>query len=343
MPPLGWAGLITQSAELTATDGAAGDRLGASVGMSGSTVVAGALNHAVGLNAKQGAAYLFARPAAGWAGSLTQSGELTAGDGAAEEFFGVSVAVSGDTLVAGAIAHQVGANTGQGAAYVFVTPPSLAIASPINGATYTQGRVVSAAYSCAASAGATLTACSGPVANGAGIDTQALGSHTFTVNARDDDGGAATGSVSYSVVAAITPAPIISGARQTAKTWRENDRRPRISANKKKLPVGTTFSFALNEPATVALSFTQQVTGRRVRGKCLAPSAKNRRKRRCTRTIVAGRFTFAGHPGMNRVRFAGRISRTKKLNAGRYTLQITATNAQGRRSAPTSLTFTIVK
>jgi len=53
--------------------------------------------------------------------------------------FGVSVAVSGRHAGRSAIAHQVGANTGQGAAYVFVTPPSLAIASPINGATYNPG------------------------------------------------------------------------------------------------------------------------------------------------------------------------------------------------------------
>jgi hypothetical protein len=54
-------------------------------------------------------------------------------------------------------------------------------------------------------------------------------------------------------------------------------------------------------------------------------------------------FRLTGHLGINRVRFAGRISRTKKLKTGRYTLQITATNTQGGRSAPRSLTFTIVK
>ncbi len=344
MPPSGWAGSLTATAELTASDGAVSDSLGFSVAVSGNTVIAGVGSHKIGPNIEQGAAYVFVMPVSGWAGSVTQTAELTASDGAAEDFLGASVAMSDSTVIAGAPGRYVGSNAAQGVVYAFVAPPSIAIASPANGTTNTQGQAVTAAYSCTAPTGATVTACAGPVANGAAIDTHALGSHTFTVNAQDSDGATATQSVSYAVVAAVTPAPIISGARQTSKTWRENNTRPHISANKKrKLPVGTTFSFALNEPATVTLSFTQQAAGRKVHGKCVAPSAKNRRKPRCTRTILAGSFTFTGHPGTNKVRFAGRISRTKKLKTGRYTLQITATNTQGKRSAPQSLTFTIVK
>jgi hypothetical protein len=221
-----------------------------------------------------------------------------------------------------------------------VTPPAIAIASPADGATYKQGQAVTATYSCSAPAHTGATSCAGPVANGAQIDTSALGSHTFTVNAHDSDGATATQSASYTVIAPATP--IVSGAGETAKTWRENDTLPHITA-KSKLPVGTTFSFALNEPATVTLSFTQQAAGRKVHRQCLAPGAKNLRKPRCTRTIVAGTLTFTGHPGTNKVRFAGRISDTKKLSPGPYTLRITATNTQRNRSAPRSLNFTIAK
>jgi hypothetical protein len=56
-------------------------------------------------------------------------------------------------------------------------------------------------------------------------------------------------------------APIISGLTQKAKTWRENNTLARISA-KKKIPFGTTFSFGLDQPATVTLRFTQQTGGR---------------------------------------------------------------------------------
>jgi hypothetical protein len=130
---------------------------------------------------------------------------------------------------------------------------------------------------------------------------------------------------------------------QTAKTWRENDTLPHISAKKKRPPIGTTFSFALNETAAVTFGFTRQAIGRKVHGRCTERTAKNRHRPRCTRTILAGSFTFAGHLGTNKVRFAGRISRSHKLKPGRYTVAITATNLQGKHSAPRSLTFTIVK
>lgn len=49
------------------------------------------------------------------------------------------------------------------------------------------------------------------------------------------------------------------------------------------------------------------------------------------------------HEGVNRIRFAGSVSRIKKLEPGRYTLVITAKNATGKRSVRRSLRFTIVR
>ncbi len=92
----------------------------------------------------------------------------------------------------------------------------------------------------------------------------------------------------------------------------------------------------------MTLSFTKPVAGRKVHGTC-NETGKNRRKPLCKRTLLAGSLTFIAHQGTNKVRFAGRISRTKKLAPGSYTLQITATNAQGKASAPQSLSFTIVR
>jgi hypothetical protein len=106
-----------QLAKLTASDGAGNDRLGYSVAISGNTVAVGAPGHAVGGNAGQGAVYIFIKSANGW-GNITQVAELTASDGAAGDKLGWSVAVSGNTLVAGA----PNKNGSQGAAYVFVEP-----------------------------------------------------------------------------------------------------------------------------------------------------------------------------------------------------------------------------
>jgi hypothetical protein len=110
----------SQQAELTASDGASGfmgsgDNFGRSVSLSGTTALVGAYDHKVGSNAEQGAAYIFTESGGTW----SQQAELTASDGAAGDMFGMSVSLSGTTALVGAEGHKVGANTDQGAAYVF--------------------------------------------------------------------------------------------------------------------------------------------------------------------------------------------------------------------------------
>jgi hypothetical protein len=60
-PASGWKTTKKFSARLIATDGAANDAFGTSVGVSGSTVIAGAPGATIGLNAYQGAAYVFGK------------------------------------------------------------------------------------------------------------------------------------------------------------------------------------------------------------------------------------------------------------------------------------------
>jgi len=104
----------TQQAKLTADDGAASDYFGYSVALDGDTVLVGAIYDTVGANSYQGSAYVFTRSGSTW----TQQGKLTAGDGAAYDAFGWSVALDGDTSLVGAIYDDV-ANLDQGSAYVF--------------------------------------------------------------------------------------------------------------------------------------------------------------------------------------------------------------------------------
>ncbi len=105
----------SQQQELTASDGAVGDNFGGSVSVSGDTVVVGADGHKVGSNATQGSAYVFTLSGATW----TQQTELTASDGKADDLFGGSVSIAGDTVVVGAYAHKVGSNTNQGSTYIY--------------------------------------------------------------------------------------------------------------------------------------------------------------------------------------------------------------------------------
>jgi FG-GAP repeat protein len=104
-PTTGWAGIMTETAKLTASDGAYSDWFGASVAISGDTVVVGARAANFQLDAftpGPGAAYLFNKPAAGWA-NMTETAKLTASDGKAWDGFGKSVAISGETVVVGAV------------------------------------------------------------------------------------------------------------------------------------------------------------------------------------------------------------------------------------------------
>lgn len=76
--------------------------------------------------------------------------------------------------------------------------PTVTIDSPADGATYYVGQPVTADYSCA-DTDSTVTSCDGPVADGAAVDTSTPGVRTFTVEATDSDGGAASASTTYTV------------------------------------------------------------------------------------------------------------------------------------------------
>ena len=107
------SGVWSQSAKLTASDGARGDRFGESVAVDGDTAVVGAyLDDDNG--SQSGSAYVFTRESGVW----RQSAKLTATDGAADDGFGVSVAVDGDTAVAGAFGDDDNGPE-SGPAYVF--------------------------------------------------------------------------------------------------------------------------------------------------------------------------------------------------------------------------------
>jgi len=138
--------------------------------------------------------------------------------------------------------------------------------------------------------------------------------------------------------------PQVTHARQSRSTWREVSKRAASkhkNRTKRKPPIGTTFSFTLNEQATVRFAVTQTVTGRKGKGRCVANARKNHTKRACKRSVTRGTLTFVGQRGTNKVPFRGRIFKSK-LKPGRYTLVIVASVA-GRSSVPVKLSFTIVK
>ena len=121
----GLASLI-ETAWLASSDG---NGFGLSVSISGNTVVVGApytgATYAVGqhgiVTPGTGSAYVFVKPQSGWT-NMYQTAKLTASDGLGGDDFGCSVSISGNTVVVGASGATIGANSEQGAAYVFKEP-----------------------------------------------------------------------------------------------------------------------------------------------------------------------------------------------------------------------------
>jgi FG-GAP repeat len=106
----------TQQAKLKASDISVGDRFGNAVAVAGETLVIGSQedDHAAGANA--GSAYVFVRTGTHWA----EQTRLTAGDAAAQDFFGTSVSISGETVAIGSTRSSAPALPDSGSAYVFV-------------------------------------------------------------------------------------------------------------------------------------------------------------------------------------------------------------------------------
>jgi hypothetical protein len=236
--------------------------------------------------------------------------------------------------------------------YTVAAAPTASITTPANGATFTLGQSVAAGYACTeGSGGPGIASCTGTVPNGAAIDTTTLGPHTFTVTATSKDGQTRLVQSSYTVLSLPLPAPVLRHLTATHSRWRVGTRLAQITSHKnrtpKLAPVGTTFRFSLNVAAKVKLVFTQRAPGRLVKingkSRCAAPTKHNMRKRKCARTLIAGSVSLTAHPGIDKVAFQGRVSRTRTLKPGSYTLTITATNANGKSSKPQTLRFTITK
>ena len=174
-----------QQAKLTAGDAGANDFFGWSVSLSGETALIGAaFDDEVGNSS--GSAYVFLRTGVTWA----QQAKLTAGDAGANDFFGWSVSLSGETALIGT-AFDDDAASDSGAAYVFVR----------SGATWTQQQK--------------LTADSAAKGDLFGISASVSGETALVGAYFDDTIASDAGSAYVSVFATPTPTPTPSPATAT--------------------------------------------------------------------------------------------------------------------------------
>jgi len=121
-PSLALSGVVwPQQANLTASDAAANDNFGYSVGVSGDLAVVGSRYDDNINGANAGAAYVFVRDPV--LGTWTQDAKLVASDGAAFDNFGYSVAISCHTILVGALYDDNANGIDAGSAYVFTKDP----------------------------------------------------------------------------------------------------------------------------------------------------------------------------------------------------------------------------
>ena len=186
-------------------------------------------------------------------------------------------------------------SSGRGGGRRAAAGAAASIATPVGGATYWLGQAVASSFTCSDGAGGPgIASCldqSGR-ASGAAIDTSTTGSHTFTVTATSTDGRTGTATETYTVAAPAPANPVLRELRESHLRWSEGSSLPHITSHAKHTPgrpaMGTTFSFTLNQPATVRLTFTQQVSDRVVSVKghreCVAQTKRNHQRRKCMRT-----------------------------------------------------------
>jgi hypothetical protein len=157
---------VTPITKLTASDEDAGDTFGESVAISGDYIVVGTYGDDDN-GASSGSVYLFKINSDD---SATQQGKLTASDGDSNDFFGKSVAISGDYIVAGANGDD-DKGDGSGAAYLFKIDSDDIISEK-----------------------AKLTASDGDSSAAFGITVAILGDYIVVGAEGDDDNGSLSGS-----------------------------------------------------------------------------------------------------------------------------------------------------
>ena len=132
--------------------------------------------------------------------------------------------------------------------------------------------------------------------------------------------------------------PVLGTPRLASTRFRAARSGPSIAVS-----VGTRVGYSLSETARTRFTVEKAAPGRKVRGRCVRPTSRNRKRPRCTRWIsLRGSFAHRGKAGSNSFKFRGRIG-GRRLKPGRYRLVARATDAAGNRSPARRVGFRIVR
>ena len=137
--------------------------------------------------------------------------------------------------------------------------------------------------------------------------------------------------------------PSVTGFVVSPSRFRVASRSTAVSARRRRTPRGSAFRFRLNEAAVAKIRVYRLLPGRRSGKRCVAPTRRLRRAKRCTRLLLKGTFTRRrAKKGLNKVAFSGRVGR-RVLAAGSYRATIVATKTGALKASRTrTASFKIV-
>jgi hypothetical protein len=164
------------------------------------------------------------------------------------------------------------------------------------------------------------------------------GTHVGTVTVSDPGGRSAIGSATVEVAPPVVPPLEILSFTMQRTTFAVASAPTATDAARRKPRRGSAFRFELSGDAAVTITIQSLEKGRIRKGKCVKPTPRLRRAKRCTRVRTRGVLHRSGKAGANDVPFSGRIGK-KPLSPGRYRAVLAAEGAEKSRS----VRFKIVK
>jgi hypothetical protein len=193
-------------------------------------------------------------------------------------------------------------------------------------------------FECAFDAGS-FSGCTSPQT----FNNLVLGQHTLQVRATDPNG--ATESPAAARTFTVAQAPVPDTTPPTVSNYAMNPTAilPFTSGGSIAAKKGATVSYTVSEAGTATFTVERSTPGKKVKGKCVKPTKKNRKAKNCTRySTLAGSFSRASAAGANSFTFTGRLNGLA-LRPGSYRLVMVAKDAAGNASAPVRKAFRIVK
>ncbi len=112
---------------------------------------------------------------------------------------------------------------------------------------------------------------------------------------------------------------------------------PRFDPARVRTGRSTTLRVTLSEPAKLRITIARKARGRRVDGRCMRPTARNRKRPSCTRYVTATTLNRNGIQGANAITVSAR-----GLSRGTYRATIAVTDPAGNTARAIRVAFTVV-